>query len=445
MLKMSLFIASFCFSLSLTAQNAVVLENTPDNQSLFDAEDPLSFISLVQANSRYLGYMELDGMSEELIQSLSSDQKAEITHFTGKPGTVPIIDDNPDSPRFGDYLLYTNPDTGQQSFVYAAPDTVKTMLTNIDRIVLTYEDGDGSVWERLETISYWNKFNGAYHEVFQVNAQDLLSFDGFSRYIKLDDDLTRKLTASDPNSLWNVMREEGLSQLEQYEGQDFNHYSYDMKHRFFPGDAIRFGFFDWSKGPANLDAWEKDREIFYSRLNDEQHNAQFPFGLDLGNGMYRDTTGKAEMLALFDAVYSDYEKPSEPLIERDPNSPNFGNYKIQTLENGEESFVYPIPKQAFFWIDYSNVQIYVAESYYSEGNAIESSLNAIYYTMDVNGTDEVISVVPMKDAFLPYFEEHESTSIQNLDFYQLLKERVADTNSHFDLNDKTDRDTLEME
>ncbi len=445
MLKMSLFIASFCFALSLTAQNAVVLENNPDNQSLFDIENPLSLISLVQANSRYLGYMEINGLSDDLAQSLSTDQRAEITHFVGQPGNAPLIDNDPESPNFGENLIHTDATTGQQYFVYAAPDTVKTMLTNIDRIVLTYEDGDGSVLERLETISYWKKINGAYYQVFQVSAQDLLSFDGFSRFIKMGEDLTKKLTADDPNSMWNVMRNEGLAQLKKYEGENFNHYTYDMKHRFLPGDAIRFGFFDWSDGPANMEKWENEREPFFLRSTDEQHNAQFPFGLDLGNGMHKDTTGKAALLAQFDAVYSDYDKPTKPLMEKDPNSPNFGNYKMVVLENGEESFVYPAPKQAIFWMDYSDVQLYIAESFHSEGALTKSSIDAIYFTKEMNGTDQVVSVTPMTDALLPYFEEYSPTTLQTLDFHKLLKEAVLDTKSHFDLSKKADRDALEME
>jgi gliding motility associated protien GldN len=41
----------------------------------------------------------------------------------GQPGTVPLIDEDPNSPNFGQNLIITDPVTGGQSFVYDPPDT----------------------------------------------------------------------------------------------------------------------------------------------------------------------------------------------------------------------------------------------------------------------------------------------------------------------------------
>ncbi|GAB5416261.1 MAG: gliding motility protein GldN [Crocinitomicaceae bacterium] len=41
----------------------------------------------------------------------------------GQPGTVPLIDEDPNSPNFGENLIVTDPVTGAQSFVYDPPDT----------------------------------------------------------------------------------------------------------------------------------------------------------------------------------------------------------------------------------------------------------------------------------------------------------------------------------
>ena len=41
--------------------------------------------------------------------------------MTGEPGTDPLIDEDPESPNFGEPLIVTDPETGMQSFVYDPP------------------------------------------------------------------------------------------------------------------------------------------------------------------------------------------------------------------------------------------------------------------------------------------------------------------------------------
>lgn len=52
--------------------------------------------------------------------------KEELTYYLaelGQPGTTPLIDEDPNSPTFGDPLVVTDPATGLQTFVYDPPDT----------------------------------------------------------------------------------------------------------------------------------------------------------------------------------------------------------------------------------------------------------------------------------------------------------------------------------
>mmetsp|Transcript_28609 Transcript_28609/g.38145 ORF Transcript_28609/g.38145 Transcript_28609/m.38145 type:complete len:346 (-) Transcript_28609:29-1066(-) len=61
-----------------------------------------------------LNFYTDSAFQEEVVRYL-----AEI----GQPGTVPLIDENPNSPNFGENLIETDPVTGAQSFVYDPPDT----------------------------------------------------------------------------------------------------------------------------------------------------------------------------------------------------------------------------------------------------------------------------------------------------------------------------------
>ncbi len=445
MLKVSIFIFSLVASVSATAQNAIVIDNTKDYQSIFDSNDPFSFVSLVQSNAYYLGYMEIEGMSEKVYDKLSSSEKKNVSEFIGQPGTEPLLDADPNSPRFGNALIVANPTTGQQSFVYAAPDTVYTMLNPIDRIVIELKDGEGSAWERATTVSYFKQLDGVYHSVLRVNAQDLLSFDGFSYCRPLDDKFTDELVSDAPNSMWTAMRTEALQQKEMYNGSKFGKWRYDLKQHYFPADAILFGFFNWGDGPMKIGQWEANRDVYYASLSDEAQEAQFPFGLNLGSGIVADTTGRANLLSTFKEVFSDHEISVKPLKDKDPYSPNFGKELVIENADGSSSFQYPAPKEVFFWIEYSPEKIYAKESFHSAGNASETSLDGIYFTINVNGQEEVISTVPCNEAIQKYFSDHKTLSIDEVDFYKSLNKAFENKKMVFDLGDAAARSKLDME
>ncbi len=444
MQKVSILIFSLFAVLSATAQNAIVIDNNKKHQSIFDGDDPLSFISLVRSNSYNIGYMEIEGMSQEARASLSEKDKENITQFIGKPGTVPLIDADPESPNFGNPLIVTNPETGMQSFIYDAPDTVFTMLDNIDRIVIYLENGDGPALERATRLSYFKLIDGAYHSVLSVNAQDVLSFDGFSYYRQLDDKLTSELLSHEPTSMRSVMRKEALKQKEMYDGSKFARWRYDLKQNYFPADGILFGFYSWGKMPVNMEKWEAERDVMYPRLSSKAEDAQYPFGLHLGSGIVQDTAGRAALLAGFDEVHSDFEVSDKPLIDNDPNSPTFGLASIVVNPDGSESVQYPAPKEVFFWLEYSNAKMFVKESFHSVDNTSETTVDAIYFTTKVDGQEEVISVMPFRESFQEYFVDHEKLTLNEMSFYKTLVKAFKNKKLLFDLTDPATQKELKM-
>lgn len=444
MQKVSILISSLMMTFLTMAQDAIVIDNTKEHHSLFDSNDPLSFVSMLKSNVYYLGYMEIEGMSNEVYESLSKADHEQVSNFIGQPGTTPLLDEDPNSPRFEKPLIVTDPVTGQQSFVYDAPDTVRAFIDNIDRIVIELEEGEGSIRDRASRVAYFKQIDDTYHSVFSLNAQDLLSFDGFAYFQQLDDKLTSELLSDDPNSMWSNMRTEALKQKEMYDGTKFARWTYDLKLNHFPADAISFGFYNWSDAPANMDIWEKEREVYYARLNEGGEYAMYPFGLNLGTGIVSDTTGRAALLSTFGGVYSDLEISDKPMIDRDPNSPNFGNEMMVENADGSTSILYPDPKEVFFWLDYSNAKLFVKESFHMKEDGSETTVDAVYFTIEVDGKDEVISVIPFRESIQGYFTDYEVLSVEKMEFNKTLNKALNNKKLLFDLNDSSVRKSLRM-
>lgn len=431
--------------LNAKSQDAVVLDNSKENQPIFDSNDPLSLISIVKANAYYLGHMEIEGMSDELRQNLSEADRNQILQFRGQPGTVPITDTDPNSPRFGKPLIVTDPTTGMQSFVYDAPDTVFTLLDEIDRIVIEFEPEATKTMENASRLSYFKRIDGSYQKVLSVNASDLLSLDGLGYFRLLDDPFASGLLSDDSNSLWNVLRNEALKQHKLYDGSKFSKWTYDLKLHQFPADAIQFGFFNWSEPPASMGQWEKEREVFYVDYISEIGAGLYPFELNLGSGIVSDTSGRAQLLASFEGVYSDFEISDTPLIDRDPNSPNFGNELMTLNEDGTLSYQYPDPKEVFFWMDYTDPKIFVKESFHTTEDGTVVTTDAVYFTIEVNGKDEVISVIPFRESIQEFFGDYKPISADSLPFRQLLDEAFQNDAFHFNLSEPSTRKTLKLD
>ena len=118
MQKVSILISSLMLTFLTMAQDAIVIDNTKEHKSLFDSSDPLSFVSMLQSNVYYLGYMEIEGMTNEVYESLSKSDKEQVSQFIGQPGSTPLTDEDSKSSRFGKPLIVEDPVSGQQSFVY---------------------------------------------------------------------------------------------------------------------------------------------------------------------------------------------------------------------------------------------------------------------------------------------------------------------------------------
>jgi len=60
--------------------------------------------------------------------------RTELSYYLakiGQPGTTPLIDEDPNSPNFGENLIVTDPITGMESYVYDPPDTTWTLSEDI--------------------------------------------------------------------------------------------------------------------------------------------------------------------------------------------------------------------------------------------------------------------------------------------------------------------------
>ena len=430
-------------SSSSYGQNVVVFDNTPDNISLFKKNCGLCFTSFVKHNAHYLGAMNLEGVSPALYASMNSEERNSIVEFIGNYGVTPLMDTVPESDTYGELLIATGAD-GLITYVYDTPDTVLTVLDDIDRIIFEYDDGKGPIWPRIQKLQYWKKYNGNYEMVLNVDAAGVLSFDGFSMIFKLHDRFNNELTSSDPTSMWSVMRDSAMVEMEDSKNLNYSIRTRDFQHYLFPSYLIRMGYFDSSKGPGNFEKLRKENGIVYQRYTTEEFMSRYPFSFHVEGGSYIDTVYREAVHSLFDEVHYTIYEPTTPLMDEDPNSVNFGELLIVVTEDGLEEYVYDIPELVYFWLDYSDIQIFVGESFYVTESGTATEVDDIYFITTVDSVLTIISCIPMSAGLAPFFKDYEPTKLSDFGFYQNIQSKIENEEYRFDLSKKKDRKKLEM-
>ena len=124
--------------------------------SIFNHSDQLSFVSLLKDNEWELNEFGVKGISPTEIAKIPEQLNHSIDTIIGAPGTAPLIDNNPNSPNYGQELVVHLPD-GSIGFVYKAPDTFYVDLLNLSSIAFFWNDNNVPSLYNIDSIQFYKK------------------------------------------------------------------------------------------------------------------------------------------------------------------------------------------------------------------------------------------------------------------------------------------------
>ncbi len=119
----------------------------------------------------------------------------------GQPGTVPLIDEDPNSPNFGENIIITDPVTGAQTFKYDPPDTTWYVSEDIVQYRLKEDwffDKERSVLDVLQEM-FWLYFP---HCRFVFNNYFVYNDKNDAQWMSFDDLFWKRRFSSKTNGEW---------------------------------------------------------------------------------------------------------------------------------------------------------------------------------------------------------------------------------------------------
>lgn len=340
-----------CF---LFAQERVEIIRNESTAFFFDESDPYSLVSLLQLNSSFLSDYDLEGINPEDFKKLTATEKEACSKFVGPPGQLPLIDEDPNSPNFGYEIVRVDPETGFEEFVYPAPDTLYTSFKGINKIYLELREGEGEPFDRISKIDFYKSYSTGTLKVLSLTITDIKWLQDINYVSRLDKDLEAKITKGNP-SFWSVLRDTCVARMDWYkehsENGIFRGFGSNDATSFFP--VTFYGsttFIEYSESDP-----EDEAEHYYMY---EDPDDFLPLSKKLCQRFKEEpATAKEVLLERFSVVHSIQTQRPDPLFEEDPDSPYFGDYKIEIVD-GKEQFVYPDPETEVFFIEYDPV-VYV--------------------------------------------------------------------------------------
>lgn len=329
-------------SLTSFSQQTVTFERTKKTERLFDENNPLSFMSLLQQNATNLNYFYIQGMDAEVYTALTDQEKKSTFKYVGPQSDIPFVDE------FGEPMIVTVDDS-YQAFLYPSPDSMFIDLYGIDKIVFTLHDGDDEPMKRLNKLHLWKRYESGMQRVLTLDAAAFMRFDGAQVLVTLNEDQTKKLAGkSDQATLWSTMREESLKQLKWfYERSDNGVF---QEERGYAANSVQTYFpFAWgvfySVDFSNRD--ETGEEPFFRP--DFDFSLKYPFSNDLGESVNNSSTGREELEKKFDGVHFIKAQEMTPLVDE------YGDVLMAPDANGDYQTVYLEPRNEYFFFDYNPI------------------------------------------------------------------------------------------
>lgn len=377
----------FVFGCSMS-QNLLVIDKSEKTAILFDETNPKSFVSLLQWNAPYLGYFDKTGIATNDLQTLSTEQRAALIPFVGPVSELPLVDEDPNSPDFGEYLLYADPETGDVSFVYDA-DTMYVDFEGISRIVLEYRDGKQPLLERVVSVTFCKIYTTEYVPVLKVEGNSILSLHGFQFFDQIAPEVHDQHILSTPKGYWDQLRDSSYSQ---------NKFDVTPTVDYFSGSYLVPLWYGYSAQPLEVETYDGVKELSFGRF---EELPEYPFDFLYGDSLVFLENSLDLILASFDSVHYFVEEFDTPILDDDPDSPNFGDYMTYLDSNGVLSLVFPEPETYIEWVEFEPYRSYSVSTFKNTGHGLETVVDKMLFSNQDQFGEHLIAIHSLS----PYWQE----------------------------------------
>lgn len=333
------------------AQDVVVIDKDEQTTSLFNYDDPFSLVSLVKFN----WIEEIKPMDSNAIQHLKElNWLDSVYYFDGKTVTTPLIDEDPDSPNFGEPLTFEDPETGMITFIYPETPRYYYDVDDITRILLykgqVLNPITGEKYFGIKEIGFAKKYlnDKKYTVTMKIPFAYLMRMDAFKTIVKLPEEVKKELSdRTNERSLFNQVMEDRLSRREKglTHERDTARRNVIAVDYFDPSFKIMsYGF---SRFRLPLNEWGEKAQGYNTHSIAFKHSFETPF-----------TSFDEKIMDKHFNVIDTTIQGLSPLIDDDPNSPNFGEPITEEYEDGTLHYVYP--EESFpFYVDFEPRNTYV--------------------------------------------------------------------------------------
>lgn len=400
------------------SQQKVTIRKNKKNAALFDEVSPTSMLSLMKNSFENLGYFHLEGMDETLIASLSSHEKSKLIAFSTNDLT-PLYNE------YGEEMVEYDSVSGSYVLLYAYPDTIYASLDQIEQLVIHVKAGKGSIFGRMERIEFWRKYNGELHRTLSVDA-DILKFKGFKYVEPVDEGIAQKWTDSlGGNSLWMQMRKAAMETADRRGSIDEVDDQHDFWMSFFPTHYdFSFFYFITSSLEKMEKALDEEAQLYVRNF----YKTDFlPFAFNYGDTLSIDTNMRIPLEQKFTSISSYWNIPTEPIIDGDPDSPNFMEPLIQINDDGTMEFVYEDPILNYVWLEYEPLRFYavkeISEEEMDQG-PVSRIVGLICTQEQANEKPELVSYSPVHVLFQDHFSSYPITRLVDLPWFSVLKKEA---------------------
>lgn len=441
-------VLSILFSGMVASQQAILIDRNEKTESIFDENDPYSLISILKLNANYLGNYELSGIHKEDLSVLTSAERANLYGFSGPQSDIPMIDNDPNSENFGENKIVIDEVTGSMCFIYPNPDSIFIDLTNISRIRIGWSEGEGDLAGQFELIELWKLYGEHWIRVFGANANDILKFEGFSMLKPVDAVLESELcNASDPTSMWSVMRANSLERMEASDAQrkqeKIRVHDSNYMQTFLPSK------WDWTSAIAIPHFRQMNKEINRSSpwRSEIEDGINDPLSMSLGDSLVLDSLNRGSIFAHFEKAHFIYVQDPNPLMDYNLESARYGQLMLREI-NGQYYKLYEPSEICIYWMDYTpDLFIRHVVSYDSTNNckAVRSAL--FFSSANPTGKPYVVSNLSLNPEdhelnpfLLSYFDHFSDYSLWDIPNFATLKKEMDNKKNRFDFNaSKKDR------